>query len=178
MLKNTLTSYGSMSRFLHWFMAICIVALLCVGFYMARLDPGDFKWFLYGLHKSIGGLMMLFIIVRIIWRLSNITPGFPINTPSYQRTVARLTHALLYVFMFAMPLSGIIMSLYGGHEIQLFWLVTIPSMGKFDFANLFYLAHTYGYLFLAGLIVIHVCAALYHHFWLKDNVMSRMLRGH
>ncbi len=176
MFKNTSTSYGSVSRSFHWLMAILVIGMICVGWYMSSLSPSDYKWTVYGLHKSFGMLVLFLIVLRTIWRFSNRTPDFPISTPRYQKIAARLTHVCLYLFMFIMPISGMLMSLFGGHDVSFFGIVTIPTSGKFEFSNLSKEMHEYGAIILAGIICLHLIAALYHHFKLKDDVMMRMIR--
>lgn len=177
MFKNSITSYGSMSRFLHWFMALCFVVLIIVGVYMVDLPPGDTKWKIYTLHKSVGLLMGGFALIRLYWAMVSIKPAPPATTPAYQVLLAKIGHYFLYAFILIMPVSGLTMSLLGGHEINAFWLFTIPAVGKFEIASIAYGVHVYGYLVLLAIIVLHVAAALYHHFCLKDNVLRRMIKG-
>lgn len=177
MIKNTENHYGSVSRFLHWFMALCYIGLVIVGISMTDLEPSPFKMIVYTLHKSMGTLMMAFVLFRVYWVLTNTKPSYAQSTPKVQILLARSTHLLLYLFIVLMPLSGMGMSLLGGHDINFFWLFTIPSPGKHDLASIFYQIHGYGYIVLTGLFIVHISAALYHHVWLKDNILMRMIRG-
>jgi cytochrome b561 len=177
MFKNSIASYGSMSRFLHWFMALCFIILIIVGVYMVGLPPSDTKWQIYTLHKSVGLLMGVFAVIRLYWAIVSIKPAHPATTPAYQELLAKIGHWSLYAFILIMPVSGLTMSLLGGHDINAFWLFSVPALGKFEVASLLHGIHVYGYLVLLAIIVLHVAAALYHHYYLKDNVLRRMIKG-
>lgn len=178
MLKNTSIKYGSMTKLLHWLIGIVVIALVCVGFVMEQMEPSDIKWQLYGMHKAIGVSVFAFIIFRVYWRLINKTVSKPFNMPRWQSLASKLTHFFLYILMIAMPLSGMLMSLFGGHNINMFGLFVIesfeknPPLGKF-----FHTMHGYAAYGIAGFIIIHILAALYHHFICRDGVLRRMLRG-
>lgn len=177
MFKNSSSSYGSMARFLHWFMALCFILLIIVGVFMTDLPPNDTKWQIYTVHKSVGLLMAGFALIRLYWAFVSIKPTPPSSTPAYLVLLAKIGHWLLYAFILIMPFSGLMMSLLGGHDINVFWLFTIPALGKFEFSSIAYGVHVYGYLALVALIVLHTTAALYHHFYFKDNVLRRMIKG-
>ncbi|MBX9697292.1 MAG: cytochrome b/b6 domain-containing protein, partial [Alphaproteobacteria bacterium] len=136
MFKNSISSYGSMSRFLHWFMALCFIILLIGGVYMVGLSPSDMKWQIYTFHKSVGLLMGAFALIRLYWAIVSVKPAPPANIPPYQALLAKIGHWSLYAFIFIMPASGLTMSLMGGHDINAFWLFTIPAFGKFEIASI------------------------------------------
>lgn len=154
-----------------------MIALLGVGLWMSDLEAGDLKWFIYGIHKSLGITILGLVILRVLWKQINITPNLPVDSASWEIKGARLTHFALYVLMFGMPISGWIMSSAGGHAISYFGLVEIPEIvdKNKELGKLAWNAH--GYLGYAAIAVIslHTLAAIYHHFIRKDNILTRML---
>jgi cytochrome b561 len=74
MLKNTLQSYGSVTKILHWTIALLIISLLGVGLYMTDMPDGDQKWYIYDVHKEIGMLVLTLVLIRVLWRLTNKNP--------------------------------------------------------------------------------------------------------
>lgn len=176
MLKNTSTSYGTVTKLFHWIMAIMIIGVVTVGFIMTRLAPSDFKWSLYGNHKATGVVLLSLIPLRILWRLFSKIPKLPETVPSWQRLAAHANIFLLYVLMVVMPLSGFLMSVMSGRSIDMFGLFTIEGFEKNQAlssqAHEIHMTIAWG---IAGLIVLHTLGALYHHFIRKDNVLKRML---
>jgi cytochrome b561 len=176
-LTNTKKSWGAIAQGLHWLIFILLVGQLAVGLYMEDLEPNDEKWQLYGLHKSFGLVILLFVVSRIVWRLKNMIPNEP-NAPKWQLKVAHFVIMGLYFLMLAIPVNGILMSLMGGHPISFFDLFTIPAWEKNEaFAGIMNQGHTILAYILIAAICLHVGAALYHHFVMKDDVLKRMLPG-
>lgn len=176
-IKNTQTSYGFVAKLFHWFIAIAIIGLLIVGFNMSSMEASNQKWQLYFLHKSLGVTILILVVLRLTWRLTNTQPDLPFDLPLWQKAASKITHYLLYLLMLVMPLSGIMMSRYGGYEINVFNLFIIPPFAekKPELGKLFYEIHEISAFILSGLICVHILAGLYHHFIRKDYVLSRML---
>ncbi len=105
------------TSYLHWLMAVLIIALLIMGWQMGQMPKGDEKYQLMGLHKSFGVLALLLICLRIPGRLIS---GATSPTLTIQDHIARITHLLLYLMMLIMPISGVIMSWAGGRAIHFF----------------------------------------------------------
>lgn len=177
MLKNTNSSYGLITKLFHWLMSIIIICLLIVGFTMTSMEPSADKWQLYSLHKSTGVVVLSLVVLRFLWSLINIQLNLPTDLPSWQKLASRITHYLLYIFMFLMPISGILMSRFGGHEVNVFNFFIIPPLEKnLDLAGFFYNLHGISAFAFAGLIGLHISAGLYHHFIRKDNILIRMIK--
>lgn len=179
MIKNTLTSYGIVARLFHWIMAILIITLICVGFYMSTLPYSADKIRIIGMHKAAGIFVLFLVILRIIWRLQNVQPELPKSLPAL---IAKLAHAniyLLYFLMLAMPMSGFLGSLSGGYPISFFGLLTIPAfVAKNEVLSSFcWLIHESCAWILVFIIAAHIGAGIYHHFIRKDNVLRRMWSG-
>ncbi|MGB0935381.1 MAG: cytochrome b [Alphaproteobacteria bacterium] len=178
-MRNTTETYGTVSKVLHWILAFAIIALLTVGLIMTRMDNSDTKWFVYGIHKAIGFCVLMVVLFRVFWRATGDNPQPPADLPNWQQKAGTNAHYALYLLMIVAPTTGVLMSLLGGHPINLFGLYTIPAI--FDpgipIAKNFNSAHTYiGYVFIA-LIALHIGAALYHHYFRRDNVLKRMMPG-
>ncbi len=177
MLKNTNSSYGIIAKTLHWTVALLIITLLGVGLYMVSLPNGGDKWYFYDLHKATGTVVLVLVLFRVYWRRTNEVPGLPKDMPAWQQIAARWTHYALLTLMVVFPVSGLLMSLMTGHPVNFYGLFTIPAMAEEPglVAGVSYLLHTYlPYVFIS-IISLHVLAALYHHFFRKDNILRRML---
>ena len=178
MLKNTSSTYGSVTKFFHWIMGILIIGIVIAGFIMTRMDPSDTKWFVYGTHKAFGVIILSLIPLRIIWRFLNKHPALPKTVPNWQKTAANANILLLYILMVVMPLSGFIMSYYGGHPINMFGLFSIGTdLKNTELAKTAHFIHMNVSWVIAGSILLHIGAALYHYLILKDTVVQKMLPG-
>ena len=176
MIKNTETSYGSIAKILHWLIAAAMIGLITVGFIMSSMDSTPEKYELYGMHKAFGVTVLLLVALRIIWKFSNKVVNPPANLPNILKLAAKSGHFLLYVFMLIMPISGILMSRFGGHDISVFGMFIIPATKKTpELAGLFHKIHVIGIWAFIVIIVLHIGAAFYHHFIRKDDVLIRML---
>lgn len=177
MIKNTKNSFGIISRLFHWFMSLGIISLLIVGFLMINMSaPG--KYVFYGPHKASGVIMLGLVILRLVWRLTNITPTLPNTMPNWQRNGYKLGVFFMYIFMFAMPISGVLMSLNYGMDINVFNLFTIKSAGKnIDLARFASDIHFYTSIAFVAIIAGHISISLYHHFIDKDRLLIRMIKG-
>ncbi len=177
MLKNTENSYGTIAKILHWTISIMMICLICVGFIMSNMEPSPEKYQLYKVHKATGVIVLLLVIFRIIWKLSNKTVQLPSDISSLIKFGAKITHYLQYLFMLLMPISGILMSTFSGKEIPVFGLFTIPTFEKnSELAGIFYKIHVTAIWFFIAVIILHIGAALYHHFIRKDQVLMRMIK--
>ncbi|STX28113.1 cytochrome b561 transmembrane protein [Legionella beliardensis] len=174
-LKNTTTRYGLVAITLHWLLALIVITLLCVGLYMTSLKTSPEKLKLYGLHKEFGIVVLTLVIIRVLWRFFNITPKLTI--PRWERNAALAVHWTLYILMLAMPLTGWLMSSAAGFPVSFFGLFTLPNLiAPNDYLRDFF-AQTHEVLsnVLIALIVLHLFAALKHHFYDKDDTIRRML---
>jgi cytochrome b561 len=178
MLKNTQTTIGLLARIIHWAMAIMVISIIGIGFYMTDLPNSDDKWFLYNMHKSTGLLILALLCFRIFWRFTNKWPVLPDNIPHYQKIASRLNIFLLYFLMFTMTISGSLGSLLSNHAISFFGLFTIPAiLDNKEISRYLWDLHSIAPWILIAAITLHFIASLYHHLLLKDNVLRRMWLG-
>lgn len=176
-INNTQDHYGTVAILLHWGIAIVIIGLLAEGLYMVGLPVSLQKLQLYGWHKEYGFLVLALASLRLGWRLGNQTPALPVTLPSWQKFAARSVHWAFYGFMFAMPLTGWIITSAAGLPASFFGWFVLPNLVAPD-PNLQKIAtqiHQWLGYGLIATICMHMGAALEHHFIRKDNVLKGML---
>ena len=147
--------------FLHWLLAILLIGLLALGIYMDLHYPiGIEKLKLYGWHKEYGLLALVLAMIRIVWRVINITPRLSI--PLWEIIAARAAHWAFYVFMFAMPITGWLITSAAGLPASFFGLFVLPNLiaPNEDLRQLFQVIHQWLGYGLIGLIILHTSAAL------------------
>lgn len=167
--------YTSTARLLHWTMALLIVANLILGFAHDALPKG---FPVMPIHKSIGITVLALTILRVVWRLTHRPPPLPANLPAWEKGAAHLTHFFFYAFMLVLPLSGWILTSAGTRPLNWFFLFDVPKFGvsKEDaIVGLSRSAHEVLPWIWVALLLVHIGAALRHHFILKDDVLRRMI---
>lgn len=168
--------YTATAIHLHWLVALALVGSFALGVYMHELplSPGKLK--LYSWHKWAGVTIFLLVLARLAWRLGHRPPELPAGMPAWQRQASALVHGLLYLLMIAVPLSGWLMSSAKGFQTVWFGVLPLPDLvGKSeDLGKTLEAAHKLLNLTLASLVVIHVAAALKHHFIDRDGLLRRM----
>lgn len=160
------------SRIFHWGSAL----LLLITWLMIVLhENSDGNQFII-LHKAFGISLFCWMVGRVINRfLASSPPDAPM--PKWQAIIAHLTHFVLYALLLAMPIAGLLMSVFGGRAVSIFGLFEIPVFVTPDrsLARFFNDLHT-DIIWPAIIIftLIHIAAALYHQFIRKDRLISRM----
>ncbi|MCM2680052.1 cytochrome b [Echinimonas agarilytica] len=176
-LKRTPETYNAMAVTLHWLSAMVVFGLFGLGLYMVELGYYD-PWYRQGpdLHKGIGVLLFIATIVRLIWRVISHTPP-PLSRHSEAvRKASYLGHLALYALMLSIMLSGYLISTADGRSIDVFGWFEVPASvtsipNQADVAGQI---HLYLAWSLIALVVVHVLAALKHHFIEKDGTLKRM----
>ena len=173
--------YDPVAVTLHWVIALCIITMIPLGFFMGDL-PIAVRFSAYALHKSIGITVLSLSIFRLIWRLMNPPPALPTSMKPWECFLAKSTYWLFYFLILAMPLSGWLMvSASPKYPTVFFWVGEVPFLPMPEWIDakatqaLFKQYHgllAYGAL---ALIVLHIGAALKHHFITRDTVLTRML---
>ena len=171
------THYTATAKALHWGIAVLIFGMLGLGFYMTGLDLSPTKLQLFSWHKWAGVTVFMLVVVRLAWRVTHRPPALPAHMPALERFAAHAGHHLLYVLMFAIPLSGWLMSSAKGFQTVWFGVLPIPDLLAKDKAlgDLLQTVHVVLNFVLIAVLLGHVGAALKHHFIDKDDVMTRML---
>jgi cytochrome b561 len=161
----------------HWAIAALVLFNLIVGLFH---DAMPRSWGLMPIHKSVGMAVLLLTLGRIGWRLAHKPPHLPQIMPAWEKATAKAVHFLLYALLLILPLTGWLLSSNPEkpRPIDWFGLFKIPVLPATpDIAHTAHDAHELlGYL-MAALVVIHILAALRHHFLLRDNVLVRMAPG-
>ncbi|AYH45683.1 cytochrome b [Azoarcus sp. DN11] len=179
-LGNTKQCYGIVAMTLHWAMAGLLAGLVVLGLYMAQLPDVGFdqtKIRLVLLHKELGILALMLVVLRLAWRLGSALPRLVAGLPEWQQVTARFVHLCLYALMLAQPVTGWVMSSAAGIPVSFFGLFYLPDMVRYDeylFRFLLALHQWLGYT-LTLLVALHVGAALEHHFVLRDETLRKML---
>lgn len=131
MKKDTHNKLSPLSIALHWIVGLTMIFLLFTGIYMSQAEI----YSLYPLHKSIGFLILFFVIARVVWRIINGWPTPASEMSSSQQKLAKGVHWLLIIATVLMPVSGMLMSVTGGHGLDLFGLQIFPEFGETDTVN-------------------------------------------
>lgn len=168
--------YTATAIHLHWLIALALVGTFTLGLYMHDLPLSPTKLKLYSWHKWAGVTIFLLVIFRLAWRLSHRPPELPATMPPWQRQASALVHGLLYLLMFAVPLSGWLMSSAKGFQTVWFGVIPLPDLvdKNAKLGELLQGAHQLLNLSLASLVGLHVAAALKHHFIDRDGLLQRM----
>ncbi|ABX67755.1 hypothetical protein SPAB_02373 [Salmonella enterica subsp. enterica serovar Paratyphi B str. SPB7] len=175
--KNTPQRYGVVSAALHWLTALVVYGMFALGLWMVTLSYYD-GWYHQApeLHKSIGMLLMMALIVRIIWRLYSPPPVALTSYSRLTRAGAAAGHLLLYLLLFAIIISGYLISTADGKPISVFGWFEIPATLT-DAGAQADIAGTLHLWFAWSLVIIslsHGVMALKHHFIDKDDTLKRM----
>jgi cytochrome b561 len=170
-------SYSGFAKFLHWVIAISVLVMIPVAVAMLNLEPGNLQNVLYTVHRSLGVLVLALMIVRIFYRFIHGAPAPEPTLDPFQRIASHLVHMALYVLVTAQALIGWIATSAYGAPISFFGLFTVPALVEKDqtLATPLFTAHLVLAFAIAGLLLLHIGAALYHYFIRKDGVLQRML---
>jgi cytochrome b561 len=175
--RMTPTRYTGVAIGLHWLMAIAIIGLFVLGVYMHELPLSPQKLKLYSWHKWAGVCVFVLALVRLAWRRYHRPPALPDRMPRLEQIVAHAGHHLLYLLMFAVPLSGWLMSSAKGFQTVLFGVLPLPDLLEKNqpLGDLLQTLHWGLNMLLAAIVLGHVAVALKHHFIGKDDILTRML---
>ncbi|MBO0614224.1 MAG: hypothetical protein RL122_278 [Pseudomonadota bacterium] len=178
-IRNTPYTYGWVSILLHWVMAVALIGMYFSGNYMVDLEYYDSLYHtLPSLHKAVGVIMGSLLLVRLAWLYSQTRPLPSIsNAPAITHLAGKLGHLALYGLLLVMLSSGYLISTAKGHGINVFDLFELPALLAADKARGELAGDIHaiaGTLFIL-LVSIHALAAFIHHFYWKDNTLTRML---
>src|SRR4051812_44026828 len=174
-------TYGPMAQAVHW--AVAALAFVVVGLGWAMLGSprgADSRELLLFLHRSVGLLILVVMMFRVVWRLTHPPPPLPADFPRIEAVAAHADHALLYVVFLVMPLTGFLNAAGAGHPVSFFGLFAIPPFLPEDplLAQVAVAVHLAGQFVVYALVVIHVVAALTHRFVRRNRILDRMLPLH
>lgn len=178
--------YSKGAILLHWLIAILVIGQIAGGFFMVGIpkEQAALKVEIFQLHKSFGITILLLTIVRLLWRLGHRAPALPAAMPGWEKAAARGSHFLFYFLLLAIPLLGWAYVSVAPLNVptMLFGVVEWPHMPFFEgvsdrkeVAEIFAESHEIAAFTAIGLLILHVAAALKHHFISGDDVLARML---
>jgi len=180
--RNTQSRYGLVTIISHWLTAITVVGLFILGLWMTDLTYYD-PWYKQGpdIHRSIGILLAMLVIGRLLWRLANVQPLPLPSHRNWEKRAARMTHVSLYLLMLVMFASGYLITTAEGQALDVFTWFSLPAVvtggevGVENLPDVAGLVHEVVAFTLIGLAAVHALAALKHHFFDKDRTLVRML---
>ncbi|MBI3526493.1 MAG: cytochrome b [Betaproteobacteria bacterium] len=178
--SSGVSRYTTTAIVFHWVVAILVLAMLGLGLYMTGVPKGSpDRAFYFNLHKSIGVTTALLVIVRLWWRAKNPPPSLPSSMPGWEVQASKISHALLYMCVILMPLSGFAATQFTKYGVNYFGLFKIPPMGSQNKVvyDLLQGIHGVTAALLIVLVIIHVLAVFKHLLIDRDKVFQRMLPG-
>lgn len=166
-LLNNEQSYGRVSKWLHWGMALMLVVMISGGTYVAGLDLSDpSRLKLLGMHKSFGIIFMQLAIFRLIWSRISRTPKLPEALADWEKHLSRIITGSLYILMLAIPFSGFALTNFAGYPVRFFGLVDMPQMFEKNIDMAAFVREVHGILayILTAAVFAHVAGALKHRY--------------
>lgn len=177
MSVSQLARYDRIAVLFHWIIGIALLGQITFGWLLSQFARGTpQKAMAVNLHKSTGLLLAVLILARLIWRLRHQPPSYPDSTTAHQIRAIRVGHALLYLCMIAMPLTGYLASNFSRHGINFLNLYPLPPWGPDDKAIYALLngAHDVLAAAFSVLVVGHILLAFFHTFVARDGLSARM----
>ncbi len=170
--------YTTIAILFHWLIALMIIGSFTMGLVMTDMpgiSPTKLKY--YSWHKWAGVTILALATLRLLWRLSHPAPPYPAFMPTWQKHAANGLHSLLYVLMFAVPLSGYLYTLSAGIPVVYFGLFQLPVIidPNPELKPVLKAVHYWLNMTLPACVAIHIAAALKHQFLDRDGVLKRML---
>jgi cytochrome b561 len=172
--------YTGTAIFLHWTLGLFLVGMFGMGLYMADLPFSPWRLKLYNWHKWGGITILLLSALRLVWRVTHRPPALPqavsLAMPGWQLQAYHATHVAMYSLFFIVPLVGWAYSSAAGFPIVLFGAIALPDFvaASKPVAEWIKPWHEASAFALAGLVLLHVAAALKHHWIDKDGLLERM----
>lgn len=179
MWKNTEEKFGLISKLFHWLSAITVFSMFGVGFWMVDLTYYS-QWYKTAphWHESVGVLLFIVTILRLIWRLISFQPKAIASHSLQIKQASKIAHIGLYLLLFVLMSSGFLMSSADGRSIEVFNWFSVGGLGDLleNQEDLAGLVHEYSAYILITLSLLHGAAAVKHHLIDKDETLSRMLK--
>jgi cytochrome b561 len=164
-------------RSLHWLTLFLVITIFALAFSIEFASSRGEAVALIQLHRSFGVTVWVVTLGRLVWRQFARFPNWPADMPQAMRFAAQWSEHALYALLLTQPILGLLETNAYGDRVNLFFLGQLPAlMGQNrPLAKQLLAVHeTVGFLFL-GLIALHASAALYHHFWRRDDTLNTML---
>ena len=172
-----LRAFDPLIRFLHWLTLFLVATTFVLAFSVDLASSKQGAGLLIQLHRSFGMTVWVVTLIRLVWRQFSHFPNWPTEMPQLMRFAAHWSEYALYALLLIQPMLGLLHSNAHGDRANLFFLGQLPALIGQDrlLARQLLQAHDLvGYLLL-GLMALHASAALYHHFWRRDDTLLAML---
>jgi cytochrome b561 len=177
----TIGRYSTMAMVLHWLLGLVILGIFAVGIYSSDLPISPLRLKLINYHKWAGICFLALTAFRLVWRLTHRPPALPaaieLAMPYWQSKAYHATHFALYALFLIVPLVGWAYSSAAGFPVVVFGLIPLPDLMAVDkeFAKQIKELHAISAYALVALAGLHIAAAVKHHFFDHDGLISRML---
>jgi cytochrome b561 len=165
-------------RFLHWLTLFLVAAIFVLAFSIIYFASSrEEAVALIQLHRSFGVTVWVVTLGRLVWRQFSRFPNWPADMPQTMRLAAQWSEHALYALLLTQPILGLLQTNAYGDRVNLFFLGQLPALIGQDrpLAKQLLAVHVTVGLLLLGLIALHASAALYHHFWRRDDTLNAML---
>ena len=176
--RNSISSWGWVSIVFHWLSAVLVIGLFVLGYWMVELDYYS-QWYRIApdWHKSLGVLLVLATLFRLVWRFCNPIPKSLDTHSAAERLSAKGAYVLLYCLLLSTLPTGYLIVTASGQALEVFNWFAIPSVitSVDNIEDLAGKIHEWSAYILIGLASVHALAALKHHFFEKDATLKRML---
>ena len=175
--RHTPVRWPPTVQLLHWLGLVLVTATAVLGLLMVDMERGsELRKLCYGLHKSLGITALALAVVRLLARIANRAPA-PVQGPAWQQAVAHATHALMYLMLLALPVSGWLLNSVAGQPLPWFGLFQLPALAARapELRQLVDSVHVALFWALVALVVLHLSAVLQHQLWRRDRLLQRML---
>jgi cytochrome b561 len=182
-VNEAVARYSTIAIVLHWLLGLSFFAMFAIGAYMSDLPFSPLRLKLFNYHKWAGITFLILSVLRLLWRFTHRPPALPKAIeqamPNWQTKIYHATHHVLYALFFVVPLIGWAYSSAAGFPIVLFGVLSLPDFMAVDkeFAKQIKELHGAAAFALMALVLLHIGAALKHHFIDKDGLIRRMLPG-
>jgi len=184
-MNNKEPSYDRTAKTIHWLSAIFFIGALLMGLYFSTLDYRNdevdyakFGEWIYW-HKTLGTLVFALVFYRLYHRFRHPPPPLPDGTSRWVELSAGISHISLYALIIILGLTGLIASDIGNYPVKLFELWYLPQFAGENrpLADGIFKVHMFLGDVAAALVAVHIGASLWHHFVIKDSILTRMLPG-
>jgi cytochrome b561 len=164
-------------RFLHWLTLFLVATIFVLAFSIDFASSKEEAFALVQLHRSFGVIVWMVTFGRLVWRQFARFPNWPADMPQAMRIAAQWSEYALYALLLIQPILGLLQTNAYCDRVNLFFLGPLPALIGPDrpLAKQLLTVHESVGLLLLGLIVLHASAALYHHFWRRDDTLEAML---
>ena len=170
-------AYTHTAIMLHWLVALLVFVTFPLGVIMQDMAFSPDKLRMLSYHKWLGVTIFLVLVVRVVWRIAHQPAALDVSIPQWQKVAAQVVHVLLYVLLFAIPLSGWLMSSAKGFQTVYLGMFPLPDLLSKDKALGDVLSEVHEVLnfSMLALVAAHVAAVLKHQFFDRDNTLARMI---